>query len=286
MSFQDALERSGQYRTRIIAILEREGLPRELSYLPMVESGYRTKAVSSAGAVGLWQLVHATARGYGLRIDTYVDERRDPVRSTRAAARYLRDLHTQFGSWHFALAAYNLGPTRVARLVARRGNQAPEERSGQGPLPLASRNYVSRFVAAVQIAGAPERHGFAPPARTPKRYEVVRVPGSVGLRTVAALAGAPAAEIAELNPALVQRMTPPDRRGYPVRVPQGGKQRFELAYARMLGATGIDDAPPPAPSLVTAAETLRIGARPAQTFRGRATEERRFRSRRELVLGD
>jgi membrane-bound lytic murein transglycosylase D len=245
-SFQDALERSGQYRTRIIAILEREGVPTDLAYLPLIESGFRTHAVSRAGAVGLWQFVPETGRRYGLRIDAFVDERRDPVRSTRAAARYLRDLHAQFRSWHLSLAAYNVGPGRVARLVARRGVWALARLLEEDSLPLETRNYVSQFFAVVQIAHAPERHGFTRSSQTPARYDVVRVRSSVTFRRLASLAGVPVAEIAELNPALVQRITPPDERGYLVRVPRGTKERFELADAPTT-AVVVGAAVPPRP---------------------------------------
>ena len=240
-ALQDGIERSGQYRARIIAILEREGLPTDLVYLPLIESGFRAHAVSRAGAVGLWQFVPDTGRRYGLRIDAYVDERRDPIRSTRAAARYLRDLHAQFRSWHLSLAAYNVGPARVARLVARRGAPPDARLAAADSLPLETRNYVSQFFAVVQIARAPERHGFTRSSQNPTRYDVVRVRSSVSFRRLASMAGVPVAQIAELNPALVQRMTPPDQHGYPVRVPRGTKERFELAEATTPAVVGSAD---------------------------------------------
>jgi len=267
-SLQDAFERSGQYRARIIAILEREGVPTDLAYLPLIESGFRTLAVSRAGAVGLWQFVPETGRRYGLRIDAYVDERRDPVRSTRAAARYLRDLHAQFRSWHLSLAAYNVGPARVARLVARRGVWPSARLLEENSLPLETRNYVSQFFAVVQIAHAPERHGFARSSQNPARYDVVRVRSSVSFRRLASLAGASVAEIAELNPALVQRITPPDQRGYLVRIPRGTKQRLQLADATTTAVVVSAVAPPrmrgPATALLrepTAHETVIVAER-------------------------
>jgi membrane-bound lytic murein transglycosylase D len=150
--FHDALERSGRYWTDIVAILADEGVPIELAYVPLIESGYRTSDVSPAGAVGLWQLTAATARHYGLRVDRHVDQRRDPRMSTRAAARYLRDLHATFGSWDLSLAAYNVGPARVAHaLRPRRGATT----AALTRLPRAARNYVAQFIAALRIAGAP-----------------------------------------------------------------------------------------------------------------------------------
>ncbi len=151
-SFHDALDRSGRYWSDIVAILAAEGVPIELAYVPLIESGYRTGGVSPAGAVGLWQLTAATARHYGLRVDRHVDQRRDPRMSTRAAARYLRDLHATFGSWDLSLAAYNVGPARVAHaLRLRRGATI----TVLGRLPRAARNYVAQFIAALRIAGAP-----------------------------------------------------------------------------------------------------------------------------------
>lgn len=232
-SFRDALQRSGRYRTLVVAILEEEGLPSELSYLPLIESSYRIDAVSHAGAVGPWQFIRATGRQYGLRIDAYVDERRDPEHSTRAAARYLRDLYRQFRSWHLALAAYNVGPGRIARALSQREAAPGRDLSARGALPRAAGRYVARFAATLQIARVPQQHGFAHPTDVPLEYDVVVVRGSLSHEEVAAMVGATAADIAALNPALVKGRTPPGRRGYGVRVPKGAKAHFEVADARM-----------------------------------------------------
>ena len=244
--FQDALERSGKFRRRMTMILTREGLPAELSYLPLIESSYRNSAVSRAGAAGPWQFVRETARRYGLRIDGYVDERRDPLKSTHAAARYLRDLHAAFGNWHLSLAAYNSGQERVARTL-QHGVRTYWDMVERRSLPKETSDYVARFLAALQIMRAPESHGFTQPSCRPLQFDLVQVHRRLSFRTVAQMAGVSAADIAELNPALLQKVTPPDPGGYRVRVPKGTKQRFELAYAQMMRRPSTD-ATTPTPS--------------------------------------
>lgn len=199
-----------------------------------------------------------------MRIDAYVDERRDPVRSSRAAARYLRDLYGKFGNWHVSLGAYNLGPARMARLLRPRAHQARAQAVGQGALPVEARNYVSQFVAALQIARAPQRHGFEGSALVPARYDIVRVRRSLSLRAVASMAGASVAEIAELNPALIQRITPPGGRGYPMRVPRGAKARFEVAYARTAPGAPVEAAPRNLAIVAPAASPVRSVDPPAR----------------------
>ena len=232
-SFQEALDRSGKYWDRIAVILEEEGLPIELAYVPLIESGYRTDATSPAGAAGPWQFVAATGRAYGLRIDRYVDERRDPVRSTRAAARYLRDLHAMFGSWPLSLAAYNAGPRRLARRLPPHVIPSFADMVVKAALPTETRNYVSQVLAAVRIAAAPERHGFLRPDDQRVEYDLVSVRPGLDFRAIAAMVGVSVMDIAELNPALVRNITPPDPDGYRVRLPKGTKASFALAYARM-----------------------------------------------------
>lgn len=162
-SLGTALSRSQRYVHDIATILREEGLPRELAYLPLIESAFRPHAVSGAGAVGLWQLLASTGRHYGLRIDHHVDERRDPVKSTRAAAKYLKDLHATFGDWHLSLAAYNSGEHAIARLLTRRPSVTFWELRQSGHLYAETADFVPKFLAAVQIAESPEAHGFDTP---------------------------------------------------------------------------------------------------------------------------
>jgi len=232
--FQQAMDRSARYLPQMTAIMRHEGVPTELAYLPFVESGYRTEAVSSAGAVGQWQFIPATGRRYGLRIDRYVDERRDPVKSTRAAARYLKDLYDMFGSWHLSLAAYNTGEGNVARAIERNGGGTYWEMMENNELHPETCDFVPLFLAALHIARNPEEHGIYQPEEAQLRYDLVTIDRPVSLRTVAKMVGASAEEVTDLNPALVRGVTPPDREGYRVRVPEGTKEVFEFAYARMI----------------------------------------------------
>ncbi len=232
--FQHSIDRSGKYLPQMTAIMQHEGVPAELAYLPFVESGFRPGAVSPAGAVGPWQFIPATGRRYGLRIDKYVDERRDPVKSTRAAARYLRDLYGMFGSWHLSLAAYNTGEGNIARAIERNGGGTYWEMVENGDLHPETCDFVPLFLAALQIARDPEAHGFDHPADPPIRYDLVTVDRAVPLRLLAKMVGASTEEVADLNPALVRGTTPPDREGYRVRVPEGTKEIFQYAYAQMI----------------------------------------------------
>lgn len=225
--FSGALSRSGKYVPRMISILEKEGVPTELVYLPLIESGYRTRAVSPAGAVGPWQFIPGTGRRYGLRIDSYVDERRDPVKSTRAAARYLRDLHDMFGDWHLSLAAYNTGEGRISRILNSGLADDFWEMRDNGYLYRETQEYVPEFLAAVQIAENPEAHGFESPEMENVQYDIVALKSSMQLATIARLAGTSADEIRDLNPALHRGMVPPQ--GYSVRLPKGSKDMFQLA---------------------------------------------------------
>jgi membrane-bound lytic murein transglycosylase D len=159
-SFEELLGRSGKYMPMIEKVLAREGLPKELGYLALLESQFILDSTSRNGAVGLWQFVPATARQYGLRIDSWVDERRDPVKSTRAAAAYLKDLHDYYGRWFLATAAYNAGPGNVDK--ALRQSQAKDFWSIKAKAQLSeeTRNFVPKFIAIALIASYPLKYGL------------------------------------------------------------------------------------------------------------------------------
>lgn len=226
-----ALERSGRYVPFMEQILKREGIPPELVYLPLIESGFQTGAVSPAGAVGPWQFMRHTGRRYGLRIDGYVDERRDPVKSTEAAARYLRDLYDMFNDWHLSLAAYNTGEGNILRILERRGATDYWEMRRRGDIVPETREYVPRFLAALQIARSPETYGFPRPESEPLSFDWVRVNRPLSLDKVAQLCGSSKDTIRELNPALTRGVIP--HNGYTVRLPKGMKRTFMAAVAKL-----------------------------------------------------
>lgn len=230
------LKRSGRYEGMIRGKLRERGMPEDLLYLSMIESGFNPSAKSHASAVGLWQFIKGTGTRYGLRVDSYVDERRHPEKSTDAALDYLQDLHAQFGSWYLAAAAYNTGEGRVARVMRQvtgkeRGKDADFWRI-RGRLPSETREYVPLMVAAALVGKEPEKHGLGGVARwMPLAYDEVQVPAGTRLKTVAQAVGVTENEVKRLNPHLVRSMTPPGKKAYPVRVPQGRSERFAADFA-------------------------------------------------------
>ncbi|MGH7787208.1 MAG: transglycosylase SLT domain-containing protein [Candidatus Binatia bacterium] len=226
---QRALQRGSKYLPSMTTILAEEGVPPELAYLPIVESGYSVHAASHAGAVGPWQFIRGTGVRYGLRIDGYVDERRDPEKATRAAARYLRDLHDRFGDWHLALAGYNSGEGNIQRIQNSKACGDYWEMSERGYLPRETTEFVPRFLAAVEVATQSEEYGFDVPPSAPARFDLVEVTRPISLKAVAKLCGSSEAEIRELNPALNRGQVPP--RGYAVRLPKGTGDAFQVALA-------------------------------------------------------
>lgn len=233
----DRLERGTRYEPMIRASLRAGGLPEDLYYLALVESGFDPNAYSRAAAVGMWQFMTSTARGMGMRVDTWVDERRDPVRSTSAAVRFIRGLRDQFGSLYLAAAAYNGGPGRVARGIARYADDVNGVDVEDAFFVLAdkdylrpeTRDYVPQLIAAALIAKEPTRYGMELHPRPPFQYDSVTVPGSTPLAAVARAAGVETAAIAELNPHLLRGMTPP-KTAMLVRVPPGTASQFDSAF--------------------------------------------------------
>ncbi|HEX2077359.1 MAG TPA: LysM peptidoglycan-binding domain-containing protein [Longimicrobium sp.] len=206
------------------------GIPRDLHHLGMVESGYRPTVRSHAGAVGMWQFMPATGRGMGLRIDTLVDERMDPVRSTHAAARHLRDLHRRFrGDWSLAAAAYNAGEGRINRGLGRFGARDFWELAERGDLARETRQYVPRLYAVTIIAKDPTRFGYPAPDRDLRRfaYDSVRVDLATPLSVLAQVGSLPLGELQELNPHLFRQVAP---RNYWVWVPLGQGAPLQQAF--------------------------------------------------------
>lgn len=221
--FEIWLGRLERHRPMVERIFTEFNLPVDLAFLSLVESGFSTNAVSRANAVGPWQFIKSTAKAYDLRVDNWIDERRDPVKSTIAAARYLRDLYQLFGSWPLAMAAYNAGERKVGRALVRARADDYWDLTDTKLLKRETKEYVPRFLAAALIAKDPTRFGFAVPSQTPLEYEEVIVTRPIHLRTAALATGVSYEELKALNPELRKGLTPPDPM-YHLKVPVGSKE--------------------------------------------------------------
>lgn len=219
--FERWLERSGRYIPMMQPILEEHGLPKDLVYLAMIESGFSAKALSVAAAAGYWQFIRSTAQLFGMKMDTWVDERRDFVTATHSAARYLSRLYAQFGDWHLAWASYNGGEGRVRRTLARTGAKSFWELVELNALPKETQHYVPKIIAAAIVAKNRERYGFGHVKDLqPLTYDELEVRDSIDLRLLAKELGCSAEHLRELNPQFIYDLTPPGRR-LRLRVPVG-----------------------------------------------------------------
>ncbi len=231
--FRIYLERAGAYDEMIRRRLREAGLPEDLIYLAMIESGMNPNAYSRAHAVGLWQFIRGTGRLYDLEIGYWLDERRDPFKATDAAVAHLRDLYDDYGSWYLAAAAYNGGPGRVNRGISRTGSTDFWDLSDARVLRSETRNYVPKLIAATTIAKNPEQYGFDDVVpHPPLAFDVVEVPDATSFDVLAEAAGTTEDEIRRLNPQYPRRVTPPDMRAE-VRVPPGTAATFTTAYAQV-----------------------------------------------------
>ncbi|HTN70281.1 MAG TPA: transglycosylase SLT domain-containing protein [Methylomirabilota bacterium] len=219
--FQTALARSGKYMPMITKVLRDEGLPEEFAYLALIESGFAMDT-SSSGAVGIWQLVPATARRYGLKIDPWIDERRDPTKSTRAAADYLKDLHKYYGRWYLATAAYNAGQGTIDRATQASGAKDFRKLTENIALKEETRNFVPKFVAASLIGANPKKYGFGNVRyEAPVEYEEVEVSEGMQLEALAEMAKTNSKTLRELNPELLASRLPPGDKTFRLKVPVG-----------------------------------------------------------------
>jgi membrane-bound lytic murein transglycosylase D len=213
-------------------------------YLAAIESGFSPSATSRVSAIGMWQFMGPTAQQFGLRIDEWVDERRDPIRATEAALDYLQALHEQFGSWYLAAAAYNAGPGRVARVLkAHTGDQTQEEDLYWEiieDLPRETRAYVPKMLALILLGQAAQDYGFDVKPANPVEFDRVWVPGRTSLRWVANAVDAPVSKLRELNPHLVRGVSPPDML-YPVRVPLGTAETVVASSGGRWRTVAVDD---------------------------------------------
>ncbi len=233
--FKRYLERSGRYVPLMRKILAEEGVPQDLIYISLIESGFNVHARSHANAVGPWQFIRSTGKRYGMRIDGWVDERRDPYLATHAAAQYYKYLYGEFGDWYLAMAGYNAGEGRVGRGLKKTGARDFWELAGhKRVLRAETRDYVPKFIAAAIIAKMPERFGFSGvELQDPFEFEIVEVETQTDLSVIAKCAGVEKTEIRDLNPHLHRGATPYRRKNYKVRVPVKTSKKFNLAYAKL-----------------------------------------------------
>jgi membrane-bound lytic murein transglycosylase D len=234
------LERGSRYEPMIRAKLRAGGLPEDMYYLALIESGFDANAYSSAAAVGMWQFMTSTARDLGMRVDWWVDERRDPVKSTDGAVRFIKDLQEQFGSLYLAAAAYNGGPGRIARGLSRYADDLEGTTGDDLFFALAdkdylrseTREYVPQLIAAALVGKEPARYGMIINPEPAFAYDSVRVGPATSLSAIAAAAGATVAQIQELNPQILRGVTPP-KDSLIVRLRMGAADSFPNAFAAL-----------------------------------------------------
>lgn len=231
------LEAGTRYEPMIRAAMRDGGIPEDMYYLALVESGFDPNAYSRAAAVGMWQFMTSTARDMGMRVDWWIDERRDPVKSTTAAVRFIKELRAQFGSLYLAAAAYNGGPVRIARGLRRYADDLEGTAGDDLFFALAekdylrneTREYVPQLIAAALIAKDPDRYGLKINKLTAYTYDSVRVGPSTPLAAIAHAADEKVSSIQELNPQILRGMTPP-RDSFFVRLPAGKADSFAIAF--------------------------------------------------------
>jgi membrane-bound lytic murein transglycosylase D len=251
--FVESFKRSGRYRGEIIKKLRGAGLPEELSWLPLIESGFKVRALSRARALGLWQFIPSTGYKFGLKRDAWIDERLDPDKATDAAISYMKELHQLFGDWSTVLAGYNCGEMRVLRVIREQKiNYLDDFWDLYQRLPRETARYVPRFMATLHILNDPEKYGFTlSELDDPIPHEVISTHKQVRLKDLAKKAGISDADVIALNPELRYKTTPPSK--YMLKVPLG---KGDLLLAK------IDEIPKWSPSFtyhrVRKGETLSV----------------------------
>ncbi len=234
-SFSHWLSRSSRYIPMMKEILKREGMPEDLVYVAMIESGFHLHARSWANAVGPWQFISDTGRRYSLRIDQWIDERKDPVKATTAAALYMKELYGMFkGDWYLAAAGYNAGENKILRAISMYNTSDFWEISQGSYLKRETKEYVPKLLAAAIIAKDPARYGFSDVAYLPPiEFDTVTIPSRTNLDLAAKLCGTTYETIKELNPDLRHWCTPPNYPDYQLKIPKGTRQQFEAEFAKI-----------------------------------------------------
>ncbi len=227
------LYRSGKYINLLKDILKEKNMPLDLAYLPLIESGFNSRARSWANAVGMWQFIPSTGRLYGLKSNWWYDEKMDFVKATYAACDYLSKLYRDFESWHLALAAYNCGEGSLSRAIKKYKTNNFWELN----LRKQTYDYVPLYIAATVIAKDPEKYGFDVEYDKPIEFDTVIVDKPIDLKTIAEALGVSVEEIRELNPELLRDVTPPQYRAYPLRIPANTKESFTQRYSELPSKT-------------------------------------------------
>lgn len=223
--FRDWLQRSYKYMPFIQRELKAAGLPTDLAFMVMIESGFIPHAVSHANAVGPWQFIQPTGARYGLRVNWWLDERRDLLKATRAAIRYLKDLHGEFGSWYLVAASYNMGENGLRRRIQRHGTKDFWKLIEKKALPLETEDYVPKILAAMLIAKAPNLYGFRNLERMePLEYDIVVAPGGTDLDKLADFLGVTRKAMKDLNAEIILGYIPRQVGSHKIRVPKGAGQ--------------------------------------------------------------
>jgi membrane-bound lytic murein transglycosylase D len=236
------LARAQRYLPMVKGMAKENGVPEDISYLFLLESGANPEARSPANALGMWQFMPDTARSYGLRVDSWVDERLDPKKSTKAAVTYLKDLYGMFGCWRLALSAYNSGENKLNKVLCQEDADEYEEICSSHRLKRETKEFFPRFQAIAHIAKNPLKYGFAPLTEHADegKDELAPVEGSYSLDAIAECIGCKPRVLANLNPALVRNMTPPVGPPYPLRVPLG-KRQIIAAKLKDLGPEPVEN---------------------------------------------
>jgi membrane-bound lytic murein transglycosylase D len=230
-TFERAFARSGRYHDMMVSILKQEGVPQDLIYLAQAESGFQPTAVSRAGARGIWQFMVSRARGYGLQHSLWVDDRQDPEKSTRAAARHLKDLYAEFGDWYLAMAAYNSGPGTVQAAVRRTGYADFWELYRRNVLPKETRNYVPIILAVTIMTKNLSHYGFDDVSMDDSlTFDKVTINYPVDLRLVADCVNVTPTELQQLNPSLL-RLSTPKEGAFELHLPYGTKEQYQTSIS-------------------------------------------------------
>ncbi|MBR4632006.1 MAG: transglycosylase SLT domain-containing protein [Elusimicrobia bacterium] len=228
-----ALERSGKYKDLILPILKEYNLPEDLQYLPIIESLFNNNATSSSKAVGMWQIMAHRGQALGLKINYWVDERKDPVKATRAAAKYLRELYILLNDWHLALSAYNRGEYGLIRDMKFSNSSSVLEMKERNALPKETQLYIPKFIASVKIAKNPEEYGFHNlNYQQPLKYDTVIIDKVIDLKVVAKCANTTVERIQELNPSILAWCTPHGYKDFELNLPEGTRDMFLINISK------------------------------------------------------